>query len=192
MTHDVEDRPPGRPPVPLALPFPTPGPLLRQTYRELDQAEHGTDAERVTIERLGPLPRPWDPATITTPALRGELWDWLEQIVCWVNTEYVWDATSMIPSCWPLHPHLVHEIAALADQRHKAGQAYTSDPLEVWHRWTFPGFIDRMQARTRTACDETHQPWPAKGRYARHTTERDRRDEAYHLDQHTCRTSLDP
>ena len=38
----------------------------------------------------------------------------------------LWDASTVIPSCWPHHPHLVHEIAVLADQRRKAGA-----PLQV-------------------------------------------------------------
>jgi hypothetical protein len=40
----------------------------------------------------------------------------------------------VIPGCWPQHPHLVHEIAVLADQRRRAGTARTSDVLEEWHR----------------------------------------------------------
>jgi hypothetical protein len=46
----------------------------------------------------------------------------LEALVTWLNHEYVWDVANVIPPCWP-HPHLVHEIAVLADQRHRAGQA---------------------------------------------------------------------
>jgi hypothetical protein len=45
-------------------------------------------------------------------------------------TEYVWEVADAIPACWPQHPHLVHEIAVLADQRRRAGHAFTSDALE--------------------------------------------------------------
>lgn len=53
-----------------------------------------------------------------------------EDVVIWLNREYTWDASGLIPSCWPLHPHLVHELAVLADQRRRAGLAMTSDALE--------------------------------------------------------------
>jgi hypothetical protein len=63
-----------------------------------------------------------------------EVWSWLEAVVTWLNHEYVWDVADVIPPCWPQHPHLVDEIAVLADQRRRAGQAHTSDPLEDWQR----------------------------------------------------------
>jgi hypothetical protein len=39
------------------------------------------------------------------------------------------DVADVIPLCWPQHPHLVHEIAVLADQRRRAGPGLTSDAL---------------------------------------------------------------
>jgi hypothetical protein len=52
-------------------------------------------------------------------------------------------ATGMaIPACWPQHPHLVHEIVVLADQRRRAGHALTSDASKEWHRYSLPAFID--------------------------------------------------
>lgn len=91
----------------------------------------------------------------------------------WINTEYVWEASggASIPDCWPLHPHLVHELAVVADQRRRAGHAPNSDILENWHRYVLPGFIDRMRQRLKQCCDDEHQPWPARSRYARHTSE---------------------
>jgi hypothetical protein len=68
----------------------------------------------------------------------------------------------MIPVCWPQHPHLVHEIAVLADQRRRAGHALTSDALEEWHRYNLPAFTERMKSRLRNHCEDGHQPWPAK------------------------------
>jgi hypothetical protein len=77
--------------------------------------------------------------------------------------------------CWPHHPHLVHEIAVLTDQRHRAGQALTSDALEEWHRYSLPSFTERMRTRLRNHCQEDHQSWPAKGRHTRHSAEASRR-----------------
>jgi hypothetical protein len=77
----------------------------------------------------------------------------------------------MSSPCWPQHPHLVHEIAVLADQRRRAGQALTSEALEDWHRYSLPSFTERMRTRLRNDCQEDHQSWPAKGRYTRHLAE---------------------
>ena len=76
------------------------------------------------------LPRPWEPATCRTPQRRQQLWCWLDAVVDWLVTKYVRDVGDMIPVCWPQHPHLVYEIAVLADRRRRAGHALTSDTLE--------------------------------------------------------------
>jgi hypothetical protein len=173
--------PNGVPPAatgPLVTPFPEVGPLMRLAYRELSLAAHGSEAQARALGDPKRLPRPWDPATCDQADLRGEVWAWLDAVVEWLNREYVWDATAMIPACRPAHAHLVHEIGVVADQRRRAGVAFTSDALEDWHRYTLPGFLDRMRARLRGHCDEGHQPWPAKGRHARHTDQAARADRA--------------
>ena len=76
---------------------------------------------------LANVPRPWDIDTCETPQLRKEVWSSLEAVVTWLNHEYVWNVADVIPHYWPQHPHLVDEIAVLADQRHRAGQALTSE-----------------------------------------------------------------
>ena len=77
----------------------------------------------------------------------------------------------MIPACWPRHPHLVHEIAVLADLRRRAGHALTGDAMEEWHRYALPAFTERMRQRMKGHCeDKDHQPWPAQGRHTRHLT----------------------
>lgn len=156
--------PPGRGPRPMTRPFPAPGPTLQYAYEELGLAAAGRTP---TSPRPDGLARPWDPPTCTDPTLRGELWEWLEAVADWINTEYTWDAAAMIPPCWPDHPHLVHELAVLADQRHHAGLAHTSTPLEEWHRYSLPGFTARMTDRIRAHCTETHQPWPGQPRHQR-------------------------
>lgn len=183
MTHpDPQTRPPGRPPYPLARPFPRPGRGLRLAYRELDLALNGDDAQRDAVGDPGLLPRPWDPGSIDLPQLREELWDWLEAVVDWINTEHVWNPVHLIPACWPAHPHLVHEIAVLADQRHKAGQAIHSDALEEWHRYALPAFFDRRRTRMHTACDSRHQDWPSRPGHTRFQDSHKHRDEHYGRD----------
>lgn len=157
---------------PLVLAFPQPGMRVENAYRELGIALYGTEKEKRLLGNPRHLPRPWDPPSCRDPLLRAELWEWLDQVVTWLNHEYVWDTTALIPACWPRHPHLVHEIAVLTDQRRNAGHALTSDPLEDWHRYALPTFTERMRQRLATHCDDRdHQPWPAHSRHTRHTAE---------------------
>ncbi len=113
--------------------------------------------------------------------MRHDLWEWLEDVVIWLNREYTWDVSGLIPSCWPLHPHLVHEIAVLADQRRRAGLAMTSDALEEWHRYCLPAFTDRLRNRLRAHCDDEHKSWPAKPRHNEHLADasRQRRENTF-------------
>ena len=160
---------------PLILEFPKPGERLKAAFHELFLTAEGSPQQKRAIKNPDLLPRPWDPPSCHEPELRDELWDWLDQVVAWVNHEYVWDPATMIPPCWPLHPHLVHEIAVLADQRRRAGIAPDSNGLEEWHRYSLPGFLDRMQTRLKNHCDQDHQPWPARSRYARYQDDRNAR-----------------
>jgi len=157
---------------PLAvLPFPTPGPQLRRLYRHHLAVENATDQEREKLLKRGVTARPWDPATLGSSALRLELWRWLDEVVKWFNHEYAWDTSQVIPDCWPEHPHLVHEIAALADQRHRAGQTHDGSLLENWHRVCVPWFLSRMRDTIKAHCEEHHHAWPARARYARYVSQ---------------------
>jgi hypothetical protein len=185
-------------PQPMARAFPLPGPQLRYVYEELDEA---AGAVRALAPRRNLLYRPWDPPSCTDPVLRQELWLWLDAVVVWLNTEYTWNADAMIPSCWPHHPHLVHEIAVLADQRHAAGLTYTSNALEEWHRYALPAFSNRMTDRIRSHCVETHDDWPGTARHTRGTAHAPDRLQRFaqdiaslageHVDHHTGEI-LDP
>jgi hypothetical protein len=155
----------------IAKPFPPIGSRIRQAYRELFLAGHGTPEQRQAVGPSGLLARPWDPPSCEDPNLRAEVWAWLDDVVAWVNSEYVWDVRTMIPTCWPQHPHLVHEVAVLADQRNRAGTALTSDALEEWQRFTLPSFLDRMRNRIKDHCEDGHQTWPARSRYTRFTSD---------------------
>ena len=153
----------------LVLPFPTPSSNeLRKAYNDLYLAVNGDEEAKKRIGNPNKLPRPWDPPTCTKPALRRELWAWLDEVVIWFNHEYVWDHNAgMIPACWPQHPHLVHEIAVLADQRRRASLDPTSSALEEWHRYGVPSFLERLKTRTKNSCDEHHAHWPAEARHSR-------------------------
>ncbi len=153
----------------LVQPFPKPPPRVALAYRELDIAANGTDDQLRALGDTSALPRPWIPSTCTDPAMRTDLWTWLEAVVVWINHQYVYDPADTIPACWPKHAHLVNEIAVLADQRRTAQQALLSNELEEWHRYALPYFIERMKARVKTHCDRTHaSDWPARGRFNRH------------------------
>ena len=162
---------PAKPPRPITQRFPGPGRRVEQAYRELDIALYGSDEEKKALGSPRALARPWDPATCIDPDLRAEVWSWLDDVVIWLNHEYVWDVAAMTPACWPKHPHLVHEIAVLADLRRRAGHALTGDALEEWHRYALPAFNERMRQRMKAHCeDKDHQPWPAQGRHTRHAS----------------------
>lgn len=153
------------------LPFPIPGPQLRRLYRHHWTAENGTDQEREKLNQRNVAARPWDPATLGTSALRLEMWRWLEEVVRWFNHEYAWDTSQAIPACWPEHTHLIHEIAVMADDRYRAGQAHDGGPLENWHRVCVPWFRSRMRESIQAHCEERHQAWPARARYARYVSQ---------------------
>lgn len=153
---------------PLLDPFPEPGPMLQHAYLRLTIAATGSPAERQAVGDPEDLPRPWLPETCTDPRLRRDLWAWLEHVVIWINSQYTWDTTDMIPTCWPQHPHLIRELATVADQYRRSATAVDSTPLEEWHRYTLPMFTDRMRTRYRQHCDSGHKPSPGAGRQHRH------------------------
>lgn len=155
----------------LVHPFPMPGKALTLAYRELELAYNGGEVEQANFNNPGSLPRPWDPGTVQRPDTRRELWLWLDQVVTWLNHEYVFDPADAIPACWVKHRHLVHEIAVLADQRRKAQYSPVSDAMEEWHRYGLPQFFERMRRRVGDHCAEGHaKTWPATGRFSRHVS----------------------
>lgn len=156
---------------PLVQPFPMPSERIRMAYWDLYLSDEGTAAQKKRLGQADLLPRPWDIATVTDPDLRRDVWDWYENVVTWFNHEYVWDPTAgMIPPCWPQHPHLIHDIGVLADQRRIVATATNSNALEEWHRYSIPAFLERLHDRVKQHCDNEHQAWPARARYARHSS----------------------
>lgn len=148
----------------MTWPFPAPGRLVEAAYRELQVAASGADVERAVLGRVETLGRPWDPPSCA-PAVRQQVWAWLDEVAGWVNHEHGWGLDRLIPPCWPAHPHLGHELAVLADQRRTAGLALGSELLEEWHRYSLPMFLDRLGGRLGDRCVTKHDDWPAAARH---------------------------
>jgi hypothetical protein len=150
--------------------FPEPTRLVRAAFAELQTAlqivRSDDEAAKKTLPPLSELSRPWDPPSCP-PVLRRDLWRWLDQVAGWINHEYSWQADRMIPTCWPAHPHIVHELAVVASLRASAGHALTADAMEDWHRYVLPGFIERMTSRLGgSPCPPgSHKGWPGASRF---------------------------
>ncbi|MDF1705842.1 MAG: hypothetical protein P1U38_13815 [Aeromicrobium sp.] len=174
----------------MVWPFPKPPPRVRLAYRELSIAANGRPEEIAALGNVRNLPRPWLPATCADPVLRVDLWKWLDRVAAWINHEYVFDPAGIIPTCWPRHPHLIHELAVLADQRHRVHEALSSDLIEEWHRYTLPAFLERMRIRMQSHCERQHTPWPSRSRYVNHVSDAEvhKRTEAYAGDIRAART----
>lgn len=145
--------------------FPDPGPRLTHAFQILDAAQRDPDlAKKLDLQTL---PRPWQPDRCLDPDLRRDLWDWLGHVVTWLNDQYAWDPEDLIPGCWPDHPHLIREVAVVADQYRVAQSVPHSTLLEEWHRYTLPMFSDRMRRRLRSHCRDGHAPNPGTARHRR-------------------------
>lgn len=147
--------------------------------------------DREAIAELGDItdpPRPWDPASCP-PELREQLWRWCDSVATWINEQYSWRPGSLIPGCWPRHPHIANELAVLACLR-DAGNEPTAPPdlLEEWHRHALPLFLDRMASRLgqSTCSTGTHQDWPAASRHDSFSgpAAARERDDLFHADSH--------
>jgi hypothetical protein len=153
----------------ISTEFPVPDRLVRHAFAQLRVAKSGTHAERASElgdVRPADLPRPWDPPSCPA-TLRSRVWVWLDRVAGWINHEYSWQFDRMIPSCWPAHPHIAHELAVVACLRYDAGCALSPDALEDWHRYALPGFLDRMAARLGSnGCPPgKHNDWPGRSRH---------------------------
>ena len=152
----------------LVTPFPVPPRSVRTALEQLRLAEDaGLEPTGLHL-----LDRPWDPASCA-PHLRAQLWPWLDDVVGWLNRTYAWQTACAIPSCWPAHPHLVHELAVLACLRVAAADAMNPHAMEEWHRYALPGFHLRMSERLGIGCPpRRHLDWPARSWAAEHDNPR--------------------
>jgi hypothetical protein len=151
---------------PLLAPFPIPSALVVGALDDLRLAVERPPEDRDELRLVAELPRPWDPPTCP-PELQHYLWRWLADVVLWINEEHTWRVDRLIPICWAEHPHIAHELATLACQRFNAMYAVTPDPLEEWHRFALPAFLDRIAQRVGpTGCPPgRHQPSPGEARH---------------------------
>ncbi len=156
----------------IAHPFPEP-PAWVQDVMAVWEVVRGGDPDE--LERIGDvddLPRPWDP-TSCAGELRYDLWTWCDQVAEWVNQDYAWRPTLMVPACWPKHAHIAQELPTLACLRYAAGRASGPELLEDWHRYALPGFLERMTGRLGEGSCRSgkHNDWPAKPRHQAHLTD---------------------
>lgn len=167
--------------APLLVPgFPRPPRWVRHALEALHQAE----MDGLAPATVRSLERPWDPATCP-PHVRVELWPWLDKVVGWLNRSYGWQTAHTVPTCWPAHPHLVHELAVLACLRTVAADATSPDALEAWHRYALPGFCHRMGERLGAGCPPgRHVDWPARSWAVEHDSPqaREARNELFAAD----------
>lgn len=154
---------PGR----IATPFPVPPAVIARLLDELRLAANPQDETEYEARRVATLHRPWDPASCP-PEIRRNVYSWLDGVVEWINAEHTWRTDRVIPICWDLHPHIVHELATVACLRWEASFARTPTGLEDWHRYTLPPFLDRIAERIgEGGCPPgRHQPSPGVGRNA--------------------------
>jgi hypothetical protein len=164
----------------IVQPFPAAPPAVLHAIQQLGHRRTRQPGETALVDDET-LPRPWDPASCP-PTLQREIWAWCEKTAVWINHEYAWRPGQLIPACWPQHPHIARELAALTCQRWVVGQATTPDPIEEWHRHTLPMFLDRLTNRLGEGrCrDGNHQEWPAQARYAAFIAESAIRDRHQH------------
>ena len=150
----------------LVTPFPTAPVQIREALRILAVMKRGDASAIAALGDIKDAPRPWEPASCNDE-LRRSLWSWCDEVVAWVNHEYAWRPSSLIPSCWAAHPHIARELPALACLRLHAAASLSVDATEDWHRHTLPQFLQRLSDRIgESACrSDKHVDWPAAGRY---------------------------
>ena len=149
----------------LARPFPLPDREVAFHLGELQRLAAVDAPTELELKRLAALPRPWDPPSCP-PELRRLIYLWLDEVVAWINEDHSWRVDHVVPACWSEHPHIVHELASVACMRWSVLFVATASPLEEWHHYTLPLFLDRIVQRIGlNGCPPgRHQPHPGAGR----------------------------
>jgi hypothetical protein len=151
----------------IVTPFPDPPEQLTDVLTRLGIRNRGDTEEMAAPGNLSAVPIPWELARCPNP-LREAIWRWCDEVAAWLNHEYVWHPTKMIPPCWPRHPHIARELPNLAILRWQAEQSPTLELMEEWHRYALPNFSERMLDRLgEGGCRSgRHVAWPAAAGYA--------------------------
>lgn len=167
--------------------FPTPPGSVLKALEQLAVLRRGDPDEIAAAGELNDLPRPWDPARCPGK-LRAAVWAWCDAVADWINHEYAWRPTQMIPPCWPRHAHIARELPVLACQRWSAEQATNYDLVDDWHRYALPLFCERMFGRLGESTCRTgkHVDWPAESRHVAYSSSSavEDRQTVIHLDGH--------
>jgi hypothetical protein len=61
--------------------------------------------------------------------LRAAVWGWCDGVAEWINHEYAWRPTQMIPLCWPPHAHIARELP-VAFQRCTAAESTSYEAID--------------------------------------------------------------
>lgn len=151
----------------MAAPFPSPPGVVARLLDELRLVAGSTDETPHESRRVALMERPWDPAACP-PELRHWIYVWLADVVAWINEDHTWRTDAVIPLCWDLHAHIIHELAVLACARWEASFARTPAALDEWHRYALPPFLNRIVDRIgETGCPPgRHQQSPGAARNA--------------------------
>lgn len=97
---------------------------------------------------LSAAPRPWTWSSLTTGQAE-ELRELLDRFVTYYNDTFAIADPELIPACWPLHPALAHELAALYSvwvHAFQSGLAPADQAMSFYDRW-LPGFQARLASR---------------------------------------------
>ncbi|GAA3862147.1 hypothetical protein [Streptomyces sedi] len=105
-------------------------PLPPRVRRLLAPANPHLD-EPVVDEPAEP-PRPWDLCSLDGE-LAAVVFSWLDEVAVWHNATYAGQDHQVIPACWPQHPSVAHDLAALAFSRVDVYQAATAAYVPRWH-----------------------------------------------------------
>lgn len=109
------------------------------------------------------VPQPWDGTTLDQ-ATATDWWQWLDLVVTWINHQHCWHTQTYIPSCWPEHPHIVHDLAVVAWVRYETTMESSPQRLSEWHKYDLPMFFQRLNHHLQaTSClTTTHTPNPLR------------------------------
>jgi len=178
--------PPGSKAVTIVNGAPEPPEKVLHALEDMQMFLEG-DAEAKAALPPGRLPRPWEPATCPS-LLREQVWLWCDDMAGWMNLHYAWHPKTLIPACWPWHPHIAAELPVLVCRHYFALEAKTPQAMEEWQRQTLPTFLDRLGGRLgEGACRVgKHSQWPSAPRYSEFTGRdaRQERHELFHADTH--------